>query len=48
MANDAGDAYVRIETGECNIDDIEPSEPPQDKAPEPTTAPPLTEESTEV
>ena len=25
--NDAGEEYVRIETDECNIDDIEPTEP---------------------
>ena len=28
--NDAGEEYVRIETDECNIDDIEPTEPSTD------------------
>ena len=27
VENDAGEEYVRIETDECNIDDIEPTEP---------------------
>jgi hypothetical protein len=35
VENDAGEEYVRIyDEEECNIDDIEPTEPEQDKAPE--------------
>jgi hypothetical protein len=35
VENDAGEEYVRIyDEEECNIDDIEPTEPEQDKAPD--------------
>ena len=37
VQDDAGEAYERIyDEEECNIDDIEPTEPEQDKAPETT------------
>jgi hypothetical protein len=39
VENDAGEEYVKIyDEEECNIDDIEPTEPEQDKAPENTDA----------
>jgi hypothetical protein len=49
VENDAGEAYERIyDEEEVNIDDIEPTEPPQDKTPEPSVPTENTEPSTEV
>jgi hypothetical protein len=49
IENDAGEAYERIyDEEEVNIDDIEPTEPEQDKAPEPSVGTETAEPSTEV
>ena len=49
MEDDAGEAYERIyDEEECNIDDIEPTEPEQDQAPENTVITESTDVSNEV
>jgi hypothetical protein len=49
VQDDAGEAYERIyDEEECNIDDIEPTEPEQDKAPENTVITESTDVSNEV